>query len=196
MKQLGTAIILAGGKSSRMGFDKQLIKYKDKPLVEYIIERLNSLFEEIIVVTNTPGIYKIDSIKIISDELSGYGPLGGIHAGLKHASSGFSYVTACDMPEINTAYIDYMIELIRQHSYKAEAVVTRFGEWLEPFNAFYTKALVNKIEEQIAQGNCKISTVLEASNTLYIDEAYARRYSPDWSMFKNINTLEDLYIVE
>lgn len=189
---MNTAVILAGGKSNRMGFDKQFIKHRGKLIVEYQLEALKKLFKEIIIVTNKPEEYKGCDCKLVSDELPDFGPLGGIHAALKASSSIYSYFIACDMPFINTEYILYMQDRLKEIKAEPKAVVTRFGAWIEPFNAYYSKELLPDIEQAYIDNQRKVSRVLDRVQVLYIDEAEARRFSKDWDMFININTKEDL----
>ena len=192
MKTTDTAIILAGGKSTRMGFDKQLLRFGEQPLIVMQIEMLKRIFQEIIIVTNTPEQYRHQSCIVIEDEKKNFGPLGGIHAGLKASSSQYSYVIACDMPHIHIEYIQYMKTLIHTAEKDLEAVVTMLGEWLEPFNGFYGKYLIPKIEEKIQQKEHRIFNLLNGAEVLYISEAIARRFSPKWEMFMNLNTAEDV----
>ena len=79
MKKFGTAIILAGGKSTRMGFDKQFLELNKKRLIDIIINKLKEEFEEIIIVTNKPEEYRKYTQKILSDKIKDVGPLGGIY---------------------------------------------------------------------------------------------------------------------
>lgn len=192
MTLMDTAIILAGGKSSRMGFDKQLIKIGDICITEYIIEILKPIFKNIIVVTNKPELYKNKNVDIAQDFYKGYGPLGGIHAGLLKSQSIYNYFIACDMPYVNTGYIEYMMKRIIETNYEKDAVITKSGDWIEPFNAFYSKELLPLIEDNIIKDKRGISELLNRSSVLYIDEYIARGFSPDWSMFTNLNTKNDL----
>ncbi len=191
MKEMETAIILAGGKSSRMGFDKQFIRFRDRYLVELIAEKLEKIFNEIIIVTGRPEAYSKDRYRIIEDEIRGFGPLAGIHAGLLNSGSMHNYVIACDMPFIKPDYVEYMMGLIKQQEGRAEGVITRLGEWIEPFNAFYSKSLLGRIEDSLDRGSRQINQMLKDSGVIYVSEAEARKFSPDWDMFTNINTLED-----
>jgi molybdopterin-guanine dinucleotide biosynthesis protein A len=191
MKEMETAIILAGGKSSRMGFDKQFLKLRDKYIIEVITDKLQKVFEEIIIVTSRPEEYAKYGFKLAEDEVRDFGPLAGIHVGLKSSSSIYNYIIACDMPFINLKYLEYMMEIIKQHEIEVEGVITRLGEWIEPFNAFYSKSLIPKIEENISKGNRQINTLFRSSNIHYISEAKAREFSPNWEMFTNVNTLGD-----
>lgn len=192
----GTAVILAGGNSSRMGFDKQCIKLNGKLLIEGQIQILQNIFSEVVVVSNKPELYKDSKCILIEDQLKDFGPMGGIHAGLMAAKSQFSYFVACDMPHINQAYILYMLNIINAENPCPQAIITRFGQWLEPFNAFYSKSAISVFEEAYNEKTKKISKALERVQVRYIEEAEARKFSPDWSMFANINTQEDLNILQ
>lgn len=191
MDEMDTAIILAGGKSSRMGFDKQFLKLRDKHIIEIITERLQKFFKEIIIVTNRPDEYSKYGFKLVEDEVRDFGPLAGIHVGLKNSSSLHNYILACDMPFINIKYIEYMMELIRQQDDSIDGVITKLGQWIEPFNAFYSRNLLPRIEENIVNGKRQINMLLKDSNVLYVSEAKAREFSPDWEMFTNVNTIKD-----
>ena len=193
---INTAVILAGGKSSRMGFDKQLLNVEGLNITDYIIESLKPIFKNIIVVTNKPSLYKDKDIIITGDYYKGYGPLGGIHAGLLKSKSLYNYFVACDMPYISIDYIKYMMKRINENNYETDAVITKFGDWIEPFNAFYSKRLIPHIEEYILKGNKKIGRLLDDSKVLYIEEKVARAFSPDWGMFTNLNTEKDLENIE
>jgi molybdopterin-guanine dinucleotide biosynthesis protein A len=188
-KEFGSAVILAGGKSRRMGFDKQFLQIKNHYLLCHHGEQLAKLFEQIIVVTNTPELYRDTPFVLVSDELRDKGPLGGIHIGLKTATSRQVFFLACDMPNIHLDYIRFMQQRLRGGT--ANACITRFGDWIEPFNSFYTRDLLTDIEDYLGRGHHSLFRFLKNQNTHYISEAEARHYSPDWQMFLNLNTRED-----
>jgi len=195
-REFRTAVILAGGKSQRMGFDKQAIKINGEYLIQLIIEKLKTIgFEAFIIVSNKPSFYVDlqlgDDVKVVVDAIEDCGPLGGIYTGLVHSRDQKVFFTACDMPELNESYIKYMMERIKKDE-KAMAVVTKFGQWIEPFCGFYTKELAGDIVEYVAKGKRKIQPFLSEQSVIYIEEIEARKFSPDWKMFRNINTFEEL----
>ena len=195
MKEFSTAIILAGGKSRRMGFDKQQLEINKSKMVTKMIRQLQKLFEEVIVVTNTPTLYENDNCTILTDEVKGKGPLAGIHVALKQTKSRYNYVIACDMPVINEKFIQDMMETIRKESSNSNnpvACVTRFGEWIEPFNAFYSVDFIPYIEAQFERREKSVHSALPEDRTCYISEEKARSFSPNWDMFFNLNTKEDV----
>ena len=191
MKEFGTAIILAGGKSSRMGFDKHFLVIDEKRLIESMIDKLKDSFDDFVIVTNKPEYYVDFPAKIVGDQFLGKGPLGGIHAGLSSGESKYCYVIACDMPNINIDYIEYMKTSIRGTDY--EGCITKSLEWIEPFNSFYSKDLVEALENNLSQeGKGMIYPFLKSRKICYIEENIARNYTPDWNIFINLNTKEEL----
>ena len=188
MNQVGTAIILAGGKSKRMGFDKKLLVINEQRLLDTLYDTLKTRFDHIVVVSNTWEACTHDGFEVVRDELRDLGPLGGIHAGLKAARSRYSYVTACDMPNVNLDYVAFLQSKLPPPDKEVSALVTAFGLHLEPFNAFYNKSLVEHIEKFAERGKRSLTTFLRESQAAVVDEATARVYSPGWAMFANLNT--------
>jgi molybdopterin-guanine dinucleotide biosynthesis protein A len=190
MLKFGTAVILAGGKSTRMGFDKQLLKINERRLIDSLKKKLKGEFNEIIVVTNKSEYYIGLTDKIIKDIIPNKGPLSGIHAGLVEASSKYVYFMACDMPNVNLDYIKYMKKKLENVDVKA--CITKLGEWIEPFNAFYSKDMIKDIEEYLLQDRRSVNSLIRKLSICYIEEEEARKFSPNWDMFLNLNTKEEL----
>lgn len=193
MSKMDTAIILAGGKSNRMGFDKQRLVINNRWIMLDIIEELKKEFNEIIVVSNNTELYNNINynIKVVEDEVIDFGPLGGIYSGLKKSTSMYNYLIACDMPFINIGYIRYLKSLLSNED--IDILITLFREnMFETFNAFYSKKIIPIIKKAIDEDRRKITTIFKQSNTMYVPEEAARKFSPDWSMFTNLNTKEDI----
>lgn len=188
MSDFTSAALLAGGKSRRMGFDKQMFHIHDYKLFDNVLRTLTERFEDVMVVTQCPEMYRGMNVRSISDIIPGFGPLSGIHAAIREAKSEYVYVIACDMPRINLNYIDYMVHNIKS---SPDACVTKKGSWIEPFHAFYGKQALPVIEADLYAGKASVYYMLQKINTLYIPEADARRFTPDWSLFCNLNTIED-----
>ena len=149
LKLFGTALVLAGGKSSRMGFDKAFINIKGKTIIETILDQLSRAFDDLIVVTSISENYRGLNARIVADVIKDAGPLGGIHAGLKASRSKYVFITACDMPFISLGYVDYMKEVASR--FLPDAVISRKGKWLEPFHALYSIDIAGDIEANIAK---------------------------------------------
>lgn len=189
MKKFGSAVVLAGGKSSRMGFDKKNMTINNELLLVSMVKKLRELFNEIILITNTGNTLDIFDI-VSKDLIESKGPLSGIYTGLKLASSKYVYFIACDMPIINKDYIMYMKNCINNN--KCEAVVTKYENWIEPFNAFYSKDISYKIKEYLNIDKKNIYGLVKKLCAIYISEDDARKYSKDFEMFYNLNTKKDI----
>lgn len=179
-----TGVILAGGKSSRMGFDKQKLKIKDKSIIEIKIGQMNKIFDEIVVVTNRKELYTNLDVIVISDIYPGLGPISGIHAVMKLVNSDYFYLTACDMPSISEKFIDYLYSKIGSHSLGA---ITRYKNRLEPLSAIYSKKLLERTEEQIKKESYKISSLVDLGGFEIIEEEIKDKFELE-SIYKNINT--------
>lgn len=188
--KFATGIILAGGKSSRMGFDKQFLEVNQKRLMNIVVEDLEEEFDEIIIVTNKPEEYTGVNHKIITDKIVGMGPLSGIHAGLTESKSKYAFVIGCDMPNINIDYIRYMKESI--NSYDVEACITKHKDGIEPLYGFYSKNIIGKIEKYLLEDKRAIYRFLKTLKVNYIEEDKAKDYTNDLDMFLNLNNKEDL----
>ncbi len=190
---MSTAVILAGGASERMGFDKQKLVFNREPIIQHHIKLLEPYFDEILIISNnhlSDIFLNKNKVYIHEDILKNYGPLGGIHAALTYAKSDLIFVVACDMPHINIDYLLYEKACLTHQ----DALVTSYGDWIEPFHGFYNKSLIKPIEKYLLKGRRNISGLLSYHKVTYIDENIARKYSEDWSLFDNINTKEDLML--
>lgn len=194
MEIFKTAVILAGGKSTRMGFDKQFLEINERRLMKNLIFELGKEFQDIIIVTNKPEEYKNSPCRIFSDEIKEIGPLSGIHVGLKNSRSQYTYFIACDMPNINMDYIWHMKnEIIKS---KAEACVSKKEGNIEPFNSFYSIDILDKVEELIKNNIRSMLALINSIKILVIDENTLKKYNKLFDMFVNLNTREDLQMFE
>ena len=120
-----TAIILAGGKSSRMGTDKGLLDFEGNKLIQHVIDNVKSSCEEILVVSNNDG-YNSLGYPVVKDRFLNRGPLGGIHAGLSITKTNWNFVIGCDMPFAEKHFIAYLLSHVSKNS--SEAVYTTIAK--------------------------------------------------------------------
>ncbi|NMF06211.1 molybdenum cofactor guanylyltransferase [Clostridium beijerinckii] len=187
-----TAVILAGGKSSRMGFDKQFLRINEVRVMEKLIHELSKEFEDIIIVTNKPEEYKKDGVRIISDEIKEFGPLSGIHVGIKKSKSKYVYFIACDMPNVNLDYIRYIKKVLTNS--KANACVAKREGKIEPFNAFYSVDILPEVEKLITLNRRSIAGLINIIEPIFIEENVLKKYDYSFDMFINLNSKEDLEV--
>ncbi len=176
-----TAIILAGGKSSRMGFNKEELELNGERLIFKQIELLEPIFKEIIVISPNKHLYKDKNVKVYKDILDSKGPLTGLHSGLTYSNTDYNFVIACDMPHIDQAFIFRQIEKLDN----LDAYIIKNKEFYEPFHGFYNKRLVNNIEDYLRK---------DQSFQRFIDTISKDVSTYEQSIFTNINTPDDLHL--
>jgi molybdenum cofactor guanylyltransferase len=161
-----SAIILAGGKSTRMGQDKALLKVDGDPMIVHIATKLKELFGEIIIGSNNQKHFELTQCRVIPDEIEDRGPLMGIFSCLKASSNNINFVMACDIPSINVKLVGEMIELSNHYV----VVMPISGkEKLEPLFAVYNKSIIPKIEYVLSNGGSKIIDILPGLNVKFIE---------------------------
>lgn len=176
-----SAAILAGGASSRMGQDKSLVLVDGKPLVQRIWEQLSRRFDDILVSANEPEKYAFLGARTVPDLVQGQGPLMGIRTVVAAARHDRVFVTACDVPDIDTATVERM--LVFAEDFDCVIPTSRVGH--EPLFAVYRKSSLPAMRDVLDSGERRISAVFPRVRTRVFDLGPARWY-------RNLNTREDL----
>lgn len=183
--------ILAGGKNSRLsGFNKALIKIDNCSILKKNTENLKNIFEEIILVTNSPDEYYCVKNKytIINDEIKNIGPLGGIYSALRKTQKEALFFVPCDMPFLNNDLILKVIDVYQKND--CDAIVPRIGKNIEPIHSVYRKNISLKLYKHIIEGkDYSIRSFLKKINVIYLD---LEDNEINKKIFTNINTPEDL----
>ena len=175
-------IILAGGKSERMGSDKGLMEWNGKHLVQYSIEALRPFCDQIMIITNNDE-YACFGFPLHQDEYPNIGPMGGLHAGLKASISENHIVLSCDMPLVD----EEIIQLLLNGSENYQAVVPVVNKRLIPVCSYYHSSALPVLEKEIAAGLHK--TVLFLQRLRFKELLMT---NPELqNKFFNINTIED-----
>lgn len=183
-----TGVILAGGKSSRMGTDKCLMEFQGEKMISRAMDVFRGLFSEIIIVTNLPLEYLDQDARIVTDIFPGKGPIGGIHTGLFFSSCEHAFVAACDMPFFNPEFISYMISRIGNY----DIVVPETEKGPQPLHAIYSRKCLNRIKTLIQEDRLKVTGFYKSFRTLAISPGEISRFDPEKRIFYNFNTPEDL----
>ena len=185
-------IVLAGGKSLRLGRNKVLETVGNRSLLYQTISRVNPLCSEVIIVTVQeqviPQLASHPELKIVTDIIPGKGPLGGIYTGLVTSDSFQNLVVACDMPFLNESLLRYMLDI----SAGFDIVIPRVGKLVEPLHAIYTKSCLAIAEELIKQDNLCIYELFSSVRIRYVEVEEIDRFDPEHLSFFNINTEADL----
>jgi molybdopterin-guanine dinucleotide biosynthesis protein A len=187
-----TGLILAGGKSKRMGQEKALLPLGNKTLIERVADALGCVCDPVIIVTNTPSNYSFLGLEMVADLIVGRGALSGIHAGLFFSPTPRAFVIGCDMPLVNPT----LVRLLVEQKAKWDVVVPRVGEFLEPLHAVYSKRCLPTMEQFLLSGGRRILDLYPKLKVLEVSEAELRKVDPELLSFFNVNTPEDLSEVE
>ena len=186
-----SSIILAGGRSSRLGREKHAEVIAGKSLIERVIGRLYPLSTEILLVisqSQSEILFSLPEVKTLVDIYPKKGSLGGIYTGLVNSEYTNSIVVACDMPFLNPDLLRYMIDI----SPDFDIVIPRIGNELEPLHAIYSKNCIAPMRDLIERGYFKIDSFFDSVKVRYIEEEVLNRFDPEHLSFFNVNTQEDL----
>jgi molybdenum cofactor guanylyltransferase len=187
-----SCIILAGGKSTRLGHDKVLETVGNTSLLEQVISRIDPLSKEIIIVTAKERTFtqlaNRPKVKIAYDIFPGQGSLGGIYTGLVKSDSFYNLVVAADMPFVNTSLLKYMIEICEGFDF----VLPQVNGLFEPLHAIYSKNCITPIESILNEGKKVIVELFKHVKVKYIKAEEVDKFDPQHLSFFNINTKEEL----
>lgn len=181
------AVILTGGKSSRMGEAKALLLFDDEPLIVHIARALKTMFAEIIVVAAPEQELPPLPARIVHDEVAYQGPVGGIYYGLKAAGTEFSFVTSCDAPFLNGALISYLTAQIAGY----DVVAPYWEERYQPLHAVYRKSVLPCLKEQLERGELRPVYLFDKVRTRKVEQDDIKALDPDGLSFLNMNTPGD-----
>ncbi|WP_071393209.1 molybdenum cofactor guanylyltransferase [Bacillus tuaregi] len=153
-----TAIILAGGKSSRMGTNKALLELNGKTVIEGIVESLHRVADELLLVTNTPSDYQFLHLPMTEDKWKGMGPLAGIEAGLSASKTEHNLIVACDMPFISVELGRYLLSCLEEY----QAAVPEISGQLHPLFAAYRKDVCPVVKKSLEENQLRIRHFLHS----------------------------------
>jgi len=182
-----SGVLLAGGKNSRIGgINKSFLKLKGERIIDSILKTFLLLFNEIVIVTNSPDEFKeFEDVKIVADLIKDCGPLGGIYTGLKTMSNDKGLFAACDMPFLEEGLLRKLLDISENSEDCAVIPCEQAG--LQPLCAVYPKKALAAIEKALSEGRLAIRDFLKdfPCKLVNVNSKQSRA-------FYNINTPEDL----
>ncbi len=174
-------IILAGGKSSRMGTDKALLNFNNKTFVQTLYDNLNGICKEVIISSNNPKI-KIQGAKTITDEITNIGPTGGLYTCLKQIKTDSAFIVTVDTPFVSAKLLSEIYSQIADY----DVVIIKQNNKIHPLIGVYHKNIIKLLETEISEKKYKVMKMVEKTkhkiilvNKKYKDELF------------NINNPED-----
>ncbi len=182
-----TSIVLAGGRSSRMGRPKALLTFDGQPLIVHVVSLLRSMGSQVVVVAAPDQDLPPLPATLVHDEVSFQGPVGGLCYGLAAAVTDLSFVTSCDSVFLNPALIRHLLDSVAGY----DVAVPHWQGRFQPLHAVYRRSVLPRLEEQLAQGDLRPVHLFDKVRTKTIDEEEIRGIDPEGASFFNMNTPED-----
>ncbi len=178
-----TGIILAGGKSSRMGQDKGLMLLNGKPMIEYVIESLKKVSSQIIIISNSKQ-YKQFGYPVYEDEIKDKGPVGGIYTGLNNSNSLTNIFVSCDTPHVSPQLLLHLLSQCSEH----EVAIPVYNNKVHPLIGVYKTSVLPVFKESLNQNQLKLMLVNQLLNTNIV---LINENEFDANNFKNYNSPND-----
>ena len=182
-----TAVILAGGKSSRMGRDKLLMTLRGETLLDAAVRRFSAVFDRVFVSVSDFEKYPEIKADKVADIYKNCGPMGGLHAALTHIGTGGIFLVAAALPFSDPVAAKKIVELCGENDI---ALMRDPQGRYEPLFACYKPSLLPAVEQMLEKGNHKMSALLAGARIRAVTEA---DLGPLWkdNMLVNINRIED-----
>lgn len=178
------ALLLAGGRSRRMGQDKVLLPYEGGTLLSHAAAVLGG-FEEKLLSVGSNG-YALPGWRTVPDVILDRGPLGGIYSALRCCRSDALLVLPCDLPFFTRQAAEYLSSFADE-AWNAWVMRGRDGQ-LQPLCGVYTVACLSMLEQMLEEGSCRMSVLLERADA-HILSAADTPFSD--RVFCNINTPQE-----
>ena len=155
------AVILAGGKSSRMGSNKALLNFGGRPLIGVLVDRIRPVTNQILISSNDPVCYEFLNLPVIPDRYKGQGPLAGLHAAMLWNDCSYYIVLACDLPNLQPPLLFKLVSFAK--GYDVAIPRTRDGI-AHPLCAVYRRTCLPAVENLLLRGDNKMIEILEESS--------------------------------
>ena len=177
-------VILAGGKSKRMGLDKSLLEFKGKTLIQRIIDEHNKLVENVFVIGKETGT--LQNAIGVKDNIENIGPIGGLYTAMSEIKANWYLISPCDMPFLNHSDLKVILNEVKNSSH--EAIIAESEKGLEPLVAAYNSSVLPVLKKNIENGNYAIRSLFKKINTKLL-KFNAQIFEKD--IFFNINYPDD-----
>jgi molybdenum cofactor guanylyltransferase len=186
-----SAIVLAGGRSSRMGQPKASLDFGGVPLLTRVIAELGRRFSEIVVVAApesepTPEL-NLPATRILRDETAFAGPADALRRGLDAVSHETAFACSCDLPLLDSNVAAQLVAMLDDY----DAVIPEVGGKLQPLHAAYRKRCAGALVAMAARGEARLGAIADAVKTRRVSEDELRALDPELRSLFNVNTPED-----
>jgi molybdenum cofactor guanylyltransferase len=188
-----TAVILAGGRSQRMGTDKAWVVFREKPLLIHVLEQLTRLqpAQQIVICREAPPI-QLSNVEFVPDIIPDIGPAGGLITALTSARHEHIIVAGCDMPFINPALYQKLLTFQKNQEQRFDAVIPGWQGKPQPLHGLYHRQCLDRLQTLVDSGTRRLTDILDGLNTCVVDETEYNAIESTGLAFTNLNTPDDL----
>ena len=182
-----TGVLLAGGNSSRMGRNKALMTLAGHRLVDRVLAVLAGMFDDLLMVTNSPDLYADLGVRMVPDLVAGKGALGGIHSAIHHAAAPHCLVVACDMPFLNADVLRHLLDQRAEY----DVVVPNVNGRPQPLHAIYGKDCLQPIARRLESDRLHVVGFFPDVRVREVTAEELAVFDPEGLSFRNLNTPEE-----
>lgn len=188
-----TGVILAGGRSRRMGQNKALMRLGDEPLIAHVIRQMELVTDELLLITNEPDLYTILKLPMYADIVPDMGTLGGLHTGLTYAAHRTVICVGCDMPLLQPDLLSHLTTLLGDYDAVVPCVraADRSTPVFQTLSAVYSKQCLPIIGGMLAVGELRVHALYDRIDARIVQPHEWQAFDPQGLSFFNINTPED-----
>ena len=185
-----TGIVLAGGRSVRMGKDKASIRLSEETLLSRVVQTVSLVCPEVIIAGGNQRIAEGlgTDVRWVADPPGSVGPLAGVSAGLQAARHDACLVVACDMPFLNPALLSHLID--RLEAFGAVVPVSKGVD--QVLHAAYSRSAAGTAQTLLRLGAPSVHELVARLQVLYLSEEHCSRFDPAGLSYFNMNTPADL----
>lgn len=187
-----SGVVLAGGKSTRMKFNKAFAHVAGRQVIEIILDKCKRFFAETIIISNEPQLYEGFGLAVYPDVYPGLGPVAGIHSALYHAHYDKVFIMGCDMPFMNMDLVKFLLDSLEDY----ECVVPELDQRLQPLSAVYSKKCLPILQECLEHDKLKLIRIFEEFYARVVTEEQMKPFGNPREIFMNVNDQATLKIAQ
>ena len=179
-----------------MGQNKALIRLGCATVIEHTLRQMQSVTTNLLLITNTPSLYRNLGVPIYTDLVPNMGALGGIYTGLTHADNPVVLCVACDMPLLQPRLLSYLTKILGEDDAAVPYVenLDSLSPKFQTLSAVYSKKCLSAITQMFVEGELRIHALYNRISVRVVPPSEWQRFDPHGHSFLNINTPTDLEI--
>src|SRR3990170_6597765 len=187
-----SAIVLVGGRSSRMGRHKAMLPFGGTTLIERLIAELRRVSDDIVVVAAPESVPESAlpplDVRVVRDEVAFAGPAPALLAGLRFVRREVAFACGSDLPMLGAQLAAQLCSMLEEHD---DAVIPVVAEHPQVLHAVYRRRCVGALETMLARSDRRLYAIDRLVKVRRVEENELRRFDPELRSFFNLNTPED-----